>query len=202
MDTIAVYLQEDGTLISFDEASRICVHARNGKWHIQNEIRIEKMRNLNTDSVRDSITDLIRQMGGCRVIVGSNLSGLPYNLFDRAGFAIFDMREYSEAALDAVMEDLQEWNEERRRMNADSVALSPRETSEPGIYTFDLVKLQDKFPDMSSKKALQVFLQETPFLELRLICSHVPPWIDPKDYRIESTHTSNGKIDAVISKKG
>ncbi|HOV41162.1 MAG TPA: Fe-only nitrogenase accessory AnfO family protein, partial [Oscillospiraceae bacterium] len=67
-------------------------------------------------------------------------------------------------------------------------------------YYFDLAALQEKFPEISSKKALSQFFEETPFLELELVCTHLPPWIESLGYDI-TFKKQNEKTVAVIKKK-
>jgi len=46
------------------------------------------------------------------------------------------------------------------------------------------------------------FLKDTPLLELRLVCKHVPPWIENSGaYNVEVVKNENGAVEAVITRR-
>ena len=58
------------------------------------------------------------------------------------------------------------------------VPTAPTPTDIPGVYTINLMEVQAAHPDITSKKALRPFLASTPFVELEIICGHMPPWLE------------------------
>ena len=47
-----------------------------------------------------------------------------------------------------------------------------------GNRSINLMEVQAAHPDITSKKALRPFLASTPFVELEIICGHMPPWLE------------------------
>jgi len=69
------------------------------------------------------------------------------------------------------------------------------------VFSLDLIALQNECPEVSSKKAMADFLENTPFLELHLVCKHIPPWIENSGkYNIKAQNI-DGAVSAVITRK-
>jgi hypothetical protein len=77
----------------------------------------------------------------------------------------------------------------------------PVETSTPGVYFLDLVALQKECPEVTSKMAMMDFLKNTPFMELHLVCKHIPPWIENSGtYKVQVTSDKAGAVQAIITR--
>ncbi len=69
------------------------------------------------------------------------------------------------------------------------------------IMRWAVSKVVTDEPALSSKKAMMNFFDTTPFLELKLICKHIPPWIENSGkYNIKSERHDDS-FTAVITKK-
>jgi hypothetical protein len=77
----------------------------------------------------------------------------------------------------------------------------PVSTETEGIYYLDLVLLQTECPDVSSKKAMKDFFSNTPFLELHLICRHLPPWIEGDETLKIDAQPKDGNVYAIIRRQ-
>ena len=131
--------------------------------------------------VRTGVQGLIEQLGDCRVIIGRKITGMPYHIFDREGFHIFEADSpISSELFDAIQRELTQAATEREEQNSDGQRIhkTPYSLNNDGIYYLNLIELQQAFPEISSKKALRQFLLETPFSELHLVCNHIPPWLN------------------------
>ena len=84
--------------------------------------------------------------------------------------------------------------------NETEVSFFPREENEPGNYSFDLVAFQEKNPEATSKMALKEFFEKTPFKELKLLCHHIPPWIEALE-NLEVSSQSQGQVKEVVLRK-
>ena len=94
-------------------------------------------------------------------------------------FAIFEIESLDAAMLDKIVNDL--YNNLHNINAGAAVPTSPVETAN-GIYYLDLIKLQNAHPDISSKKALRAFIDNSPFIRLDLVCSHIPAWLKSPEY--------------------
>ncbi len=174
---IAVLVNEEEELASFEKGSCINIYTKNNThWQLFKEIRYYINTNMSLSDLRENIKSLIKELEDCKIIVGKVMSGLAYNIFDRMGFAIFEAKDITSSVLDDIYNEVNSLKTEA--LNSKQVALSPIETEENGVFYINLMELQTKHPEISSKKALKPFLETTPFFRLEVICSHVPPWFD------------------------
>ena len=76
----------------------------------------------------------------------------------------------------------------------------PVQTQTPGVYFLNLLELQKECPEISSKKALASFLSDTPFLELHLVCAHIPPWLIADSAHEKKIKKEEGGLYVTITK--
>lgn len=201
-NSIAAIMQDSVLSTSFIKGTHIFIYTKHdSKWSITKEIPIEIDFSAGMGILRDQVRDLIGKLDDCKIIAGQELQGLPYSVFDRMGFHIFNITDLSDEVLDGILSDIAAGDELERMRKEIIEKAKPAETSESGIYYLDLIALQEECPEISSKKALQAFFKETPFLELDLVCSHLPPWINECGYEIATTAYQGDKIKAKITNK-
>jgi len=175
---IATIVDDSKKLSSFEIGTSLNIYYKDtGSWQLKEEIGYSLDISLALSEIRDYIRTIILKLEDCKIVIGKTVSGLPYNIFDRMGFAIFEVAYISDSLLDEIFSEVQEY---KNKKNAPPVNLStsPIQTEIAGIYFLNLIELQEKHPDISSKKALKEFIETTPFYKLELLCSHVPPWFD------------------------
>jgi len=169
---IAVFVHNED-LCSFLEAKQINIYERNDStWAATKTITLPEFDTASPKILRAQIALVAEQLtvSDCKVIAGSDLSGISFTIFDRAGFRIFIIDAATPDTFDGIVSDI----------DADNVTViipNPTALSCVGEYEFDMVALQLEHPEISSKMALQSWLAETPFTLLKLRCPHVPPWI-------------------------
>ena len=205
MSRIAVFTNGDSEICDFFDAGQFLIFERDeaqAKWESISETKFEKIAPSNPALTRRSTEALLPLIEGCDVLAGGTLVGIPFTVFDRAGLHIFEIGAVSDEVFDGIIEDLR---------NADAAAAAkekiireakPVETSTPGVYFLDLIALQKECPEVTSKKAMMDFLKDTPFLELRLVCKHIPPWIENSgQYNVQVTSDKDGEVNAVITRR-
>ncbi len=175
---IAVIINEENEMMSFETGNVLLVFGKeNQGWQVVKEIRYTLDTTSGMAGMRDNIRDIISELGDCKIIVGKTISGLSYNIFDRLGFEIFEADFVSEDLMEEILNEL----EAEAAEVSDYSKSSPTEpvmTSDEGVYFLNLIQLQEKHPEISSKKALQSFIETAVFYRLDVICSHIPPWFD------------------------
>lgn len=179
-NTMAVFCGANNQLSHFNEMTHWIVYTKEKSiWRESEPIAFKPDLSDGIAIIRESITSIIGKFNTCNIIITKSLTGLPYQIFDQAGFIICESENFDLALLDAIQSDLISIDEETK---ADELLLSntPAETDEPGYYFIDLIKVQKKHPEMSSKMALLPFLKESPFYTLEVVCDHIPPWFDHK----------------------
>jgi len=204
MNRIAVFTNAKKEICDFFDAELFLIFERtgDGKWKAVSETGFEKIVPSNPALTRKNTQELLPLIKDCKILAGGALVGIPFSVFDMAGLHIFEIGAINDELFDGIIEDLR---------NADAAAAEkekiikdakPVETSTPGVYFLDLIALQKECPEVTSKKAMMDFLRDTPLVELRLVCKHIPPWIENSGlYNVQTTGEKNGEVQAVITKK-
>ncbi|MGE4548190.1 MAG: Fe-only nitrogenase accessory AnfO family protein [Intestinibacillus sp.] len=136
-------------------------------WHLHPD---------SASGVRDQVRSLVLELGGCRIVVAQQILGLTYHVFDRMGFQIFEADAVSDVLFDSILSDV---DAAARGQSGEEDVTGPVPTDDAGRWHLDLIALQEKHPEISSKRALRDFLRQNRSLyELTLICSHLPPWLE------------------------
>jgi hypothetical protein len=203
MSKIAIFTNGDSKLCDFFEAGRFLIFERTPTgWTRKSEANFEKIVPSAPASTRRNTEALLPLIEGCNVLAGGALFGIPFSVFDRAGLHIFEIGAINDEILDGVIEELQSADAETAAKEAIIRNAKPVETSTPGVYFLDLIALQKECPEISSKKAMMDFLKDTPFLELRLVCKHIPPWIENSGaYNVQTISTHGDSVQALITRR-
>lgn len=123
--------------------------------------------------MRNRIKALERHLPQGAVIAGTSISGLAYSEFSRMGFCLCELDTFSPDILDALASEIL-----ASAQGEVQVPTAPTLTDIPGVYSINLMEVQAAHPDVTSKKALRPFFDSTPFVELELVCGHMPPWLE------------------------
>jgi TusA-related sulfurtransferase len=203
MDKIAVFTDGSGKLCEFFNADRFQIYEKSGAdWKVTNTVSFEKIVPSSPALTRKNTAALLPLIESCDTIAGGTLVGIPFSVFDIAGKHIFEILEANSETFDDIIEEIKSSNADACAREAIIRDAKPVETSTPGIYFLDLIALQTEFPQVTSKQAMMEFLKGTPLVELRLVCKHIPPWIENSgSYNVKTIKEENGKVEAVITKK-
>jgi hypothetical protein len=203
MNKIAIFTNESLKLCEFFNADRFQIYEKNGTdWKITNTANFEKIIPSSPVLTRKSTGTLLPLLEGCDILAGGTLVGIPFSVFDMAGKHIFEITEIDGETFDSIIEEIKEAQASAELKEAIIRDAKPVETSTPGVYFLDLIALQTECPQITSKKAMMDFLRNTPLVELRLVCKHIPPWIENSgSYNVQTVKEENGRVEAVITKK-
>jgi hypothetical protein len=202
MFKIAVFTNKASELCDFFNANKFLIfEKRTDKWEAAGEPEFERIIPSNPAQTRKMTEALLPLLEGCTIMAGGVLVGIPYSVFDMAGKHIFQINSVNDRVFDKMVKEIQSADAQRNLKERIIAEARPVETATPGVYSLDLIALQKEYPEVSSKKAMADFLENTPFLELRLTCKHIPPWIENSGkYNIQAQN-SDGAVNAVITRK-
>ena len=202
MNKVVVFLDEELKMNNFYNCCQYVIYEKNtSEYNAQKPVNYAKIIPNSPNQIRRDVNDLINTIKDCKVAAFGEISGIPYLAFDFAGYSIFQISEYSEDIFNKILEDIENLEQENNKNDQMINNAKPVETDTSGVYFFDLIKVQELFPEMSSKKALLDFFNLTPFMELKLICAHIPPWIESDGrFNIKAEKTGNG-FNAIITYK-
>jgi hypothetical protein len=203
MNKIAVFTDKDGKLCEFFNAERFQIYEKSGAdWKVINTASFEKIVPSSPALTRKNMETLLPLVKDCDIIAGGTLVGIPFSVFDMAGKHIFEIKEANGETFDDIIDEIKNAVTEANAKEAIIRDAKPVETSTPGVYFLDLIALQTEFPQITSKKAMMDFLKDTPLVELRLVCKHIPPWIENAGlYNVQTVKEEDGRVEAVITKK-
>ncbi len=199
--SIAIFTDLFGNPTDFYAAREIHVYTRTETWEKTGVFHLMPFERESVGKIRQEAKRRVEIIAPCTTIAAIELSGIPFAVFGMAGFRIFTITTVQNDVLDGILEDIFEAETERQSNGFDGRQPIPIETDEPGYFYLDLIALQAASPDISSKMALENFLQNTPFMELKLRCSHIPPWLERTGlYEIETEQKNDGIIARVKKK--
>lgn len=175
---IAVLMDENQQMTSLEQCRRALLYLETGGvWKPYQEIRWQLGAAPDIAEIRNDIRELIEQLEDCRIIVSSKLNGVPFHIFNKMGFHIFETgSSASQNLFQEIMQEIKSASEEAE--TSGSVAQVPFSPQNDGIYYFNLIKVQQAFPAITSKQALKHFMEEVLFIKFELICDHMPPWLE------------------------
>lgn len=177
---IAVTCKGSALFSTFADCDTCIIYEKeNNNWKARKQFTIQITAKTNPETFRNEIRTIIAKLDDCKIIVSQSLTGLAYHIFDRMGFYIFETAELAPDTFDQILHDIDKNTQE---LTTQEMPTKPMKTDE-GIYFLDFIQLQQVHPEISSKRALQPFLQSTPFIKLDILCSHLPPWLESPDYK-------------------
>ncbi|MDR0904612.1 MAG: hypothetical protein LBN00_00320 [Oscillospiraceae bacterium] len=199
---IAVFTRDGTELCPFFEANAFSVFARDdGGFRVEREEPFAPVAPAAPYELRERVSALLPLIEDCEILAGGALSGLAFTVFDRAGLHIFEIGELNDTVLFDMISEIISVGETAQMREKIIRDAKPAPTGTDGVYYLDLVLLQTECPEVSSKKAMREFLENTPFTELHLVCRHIPPWIEgDDDYQIDA-RPKDGDVYAVIRKR-
>jgi Fe-only nitrogenase accessory protein AnfO len=205
---IAVILDQQKTITSINLADTYCLYQKEGvTWK---EVQVISHPASSQDSIvmaREYIRELCNLLGDCRILVGTEILGLPFHILDSKGFFLCEANEINDALLNSIWTDYEESHNDIKtedRKSSDKeikfiTPTSPVPTDENGNYYIDLDLTLKSHPTLSSKKVLLPFLDKTLFDTLIVDTNHVMPWLDGMlpsclSYRTESIDDGRKRI--------
>ncbi|MDP4177339.1 MAG: Fe-only nitrogenase accessory protein AnfO [Bacillota bacterium] len=173
---IAVFVGVDGETALINNTDKINVYEKiNEKWIIKKQIPFCIIQSEKSISIRENFIKIVDELEACRLLVGKQVSGLVYNVFDKSGFNIWEIEGKPEEFLDYIIQKEEEISNEESQKNT---VENPIKNKDNGYYYVNLKKYQESNTGITSKQILLSFLKNETFYELEIICSHIPPWFE------------------------
>jgi len=211
---IVVLFDVNNNLTDFYNLKLIKIYEKkDGEFKVIKEIPNISADTSDIKSSREFLTKLIEEFGASKIIVGSQITGIPYHFFAKEGFEIFEAEKFSEELLEQIHEDYIEHpksdeESEEKNLEDEEVAntpIAPYAMNEEGDYFLDFSRVQKYRPEITSKKALLPFLSNELYQSLIIVCNHIMPWLE--NYFAENKNIQfvskreNGVYTIIISHK-
>lgn len=175
---IAVFVNDNGKTISFNESGIINVYSKKEEeWQITKTIPFDITNIIDKDIVCEKMRDMAESLDKCKVIIASEVKGIFYTVLDCMEFDIWTIDGMPEEFLEYVFRREQE--EKIEKISREEAPM-PIEKGQPKHYYIDLRTVMEGNEKVSSKQVLLPFFQNVKFEELEIYCTHVPRWFEDK----------------------
>lgn len=202
MEKIAVFLDQKNNISSFLDGTVVKIFQKDEKgWKVKKVIDVDMTNIIGIRGIRNEFQKLINKFDDCKIVVVKKGFGVAYSVFYAQDFSVWELPGKAEEILDDVLRKEKEHEiiEEEEGQKKSYV-----EEVKQGEYYLDLIKLQLKEPEVSSKKALLPFIENTAFEALKLRCCHVPLWLrshsENKNLSFEVEKITNEDYQVTIKK--
>lgn len=175
---IAVFLNDDGKTVSFNENGTLNVYSKEKDWQIIKKIPFNITGIKDEDKICEEIKIMGKSLDQCRVIIASEIKGAFYTILDCMGFDIWTIDGVPEEFLEYVFRREQEDKIEEISREEAPAPLEKQNNS--GHYYIDLRTVMEGNEKVSSKQVLLPFFQNVNFKELEIYCTHVPRWFESR----------------------
>lgn len=204
---IAVYLNSFGQTAELNESGHIEVFLKKqGQWNVIKEVpfKIESAKGMK--EIRSEIIKIAEVLDTCKIFVAKKITGLAYTVLEKMEFNNWEMDGEPHEFLEYVLNNEEEDEASTLLTSCESVnVIEPVESDEKGYYTLDLKELQERNLGITSKQALQPFLNNVVFYELEVTCTHIPGWLERELDRLhlnsQILKSSPNDFKVTISKK-
>lgn len=183
---IIVLLDENEKISDFFHLNKIKIYKKKDDYFKVIK-EIDEILPVTSDmkSFREFLEVLTKEFGESKIIVGSQITGIPFHYFVKLGYEVIEAEELNNQLLEQIQEDYieqqtsQESNteQEAEKLEKANTPIAPIPMDENGNYFLDFIRIQKYRPEISSKKAILPFLT-TNFQTLTIYCSHVMPWLE------------------------
>ena len=177
---IVLSVDDQENLCSFMKAHylKLLKQTKENQWQSEDLIPLN-LTVENTEELRANTKEAISMIQNCNILVSQGITGIPYYVFDKMGYAIFEATSYDNNLLNEIILEVEKNREE---LKEDS--LLPRQPIEitDGNYFLDFFLLEKKHPELTTKQVLLPFFDTTPFMSLSIRISHLPPWLEFGEY--------------------
>lgn len=174
---IAVYLSADGETASLGDPGRLVLYRRRkGYWGAFREKDFSPVGAGGMKELRRLMGEVLEFMDGCRVFVGNTVTGIPYFELEKSNCAVWEMQGKPRDFLDYIL--AREEEEHRREEKSAVVVVPVPEETGPGCYRISIKEIQENNTGVTSKQVLLPFLHQGNFYELKVLCNHIPPWLE------------------------
>ncbi len=189
---IAVFAGRDGLTASIQEAGEIQVYQYYcGKWDMCRSMPFHLHAAKELQGMREHMKTVLHFLGECRTFIGLSVNGLPFFELEKAGFTVWEAEGLPAEVLDGVLEEEKKLIAAAEETAEAVIIPEPMEIS-PGYYSISLKDIQNYSGKVTSKQLLIPLLQKMDFINLEIICSHVPPWLEEQ--------ILSGQLEARVNK--
>lgn len=180
MNSVAVFLDEEGNTSSLDKNGTINLYVKEGEyWALENSYPFTLEDGLSLIGLRRSLLNIISKLGDCKILVAESISGQLFSVLESVSFSTYEVSGRPEQFLDSVLHQ-EELYIQKQLLEATQAQdeFFPDKIDDYGNYSIDLKTILDTNATATSKQILMPFIKAGDFNQLDVICDHVPKWFE------------------------
>lgn len=174
---IGVFYNSDGEISDIYSAEQVTIYEGKSVWEKIGSHKLELQMLESIVETKKQAFEVVQLLDTCSIIITKKCTGILFQILTMQGYYIFEMDSVNQMMLEEVYKEVCDM---KNQVWKSLETIVPIETDVPGVYFLDLIEVQKHNPDVTTKKALATFLEETPFISLKLKYQHIPPWIEEK----------------------
>ena len=197
---IAALVDKDGGTLSFYETGKVELHEYfSGIWTCTKNMMFSADEKSGLVYLRNSIRNMVTELGGCDVFIARTIKGIPYTIFEGLGISIWKLEGNPVRHLDFIREKEEKIKAEKLRPKPEPV---PVGDIRDGFFRLDLAKTLESDRTLTSKRIIIPFIRKTVFQRLEIICEHVPRWFASElaamKYKFDTEDSNDGLVNAIL----
>lgn len=184
---IGTFIDKEGNTLPLNASGKFYVYEdnRDSLWTCVEEIPFFINSEMNIQEIRQSSNKVAPRLRGCKALIVDNCVGILNCIFEDElhirlvmipgnPYPYFDgvKKDIRQSVIKAI-ERIEQEQRENRSINPVFVG-----DNASGLYRMDLVKAQERTESINSKDILLSFLGKTDFVELEIVCSQTPKWME------------------------
>ena len=172
---IAVLMNSDGATSGFDKEGMICVFSKcKQEWEVVRQMEYSPQNMMDAAALHTKIREICDWLSVCKIIVVNRIRGIHYIAFEERQVSMLEIK----GCPNDFLNDIQECVQHRRIGQEVPIEHNTINMLQPGIYHTDLREVMKGNTSYSSKQILLPFLKQQQFVQLEILCDHVPKWLE------------------------
>jgi Fe-only nitrogenase accessory protein AnfO len=162
---------DPGWVVAYSDAS--------GEWLEESRFENTVHQAAGIAGIRAALIHTVNQLGGVKILVAAEISGIAFSILEGAGFESFTVAASSADVLNSVKSEMEETAKgQRENARSANIQLYLRRGMNRGDFFLDMQEMLAENPQATTKSVLLPYLREGDFTRLDVVCGHVPPWFD------------------------
>lgn len=186
---IGTFIDKEGNTLPLNALGTIYVYEDNRDclWTCVEEIPFCINPEMDIKEIRRRANEVTPRLRGCKALILDNCVGILNCIFEdqlhvRLIMISGDPFPYFDGVKNCIRQNALKAIERVEREQAENRSLSPVPVGGEysGLYRIDLVKALERTETANLKDILLSFLEKTDFVELEIVCSQTPKWMERK----------------------
>jgi Fe-only nitrogenase accessory protein AnfO len=176
MMDIAVLLVSEEKSSVFEKNGIIKVFSKQDDgWVLQRARTYDIQGAGSADAMRSYLSEVAVWLGDCKNFLAKRMRGIHLAAFEKYQISFWEIDGSPEQFFDYIQEA--QSGQTKPAQDPPDETIKPVE-QKPGYYFVDLREVMNHKTSLNSRQVLEPFLRETSFLQLEVVCNHVPKWLE------------------------